>query len=101
MRTLSATEIDAVSGGGTLIGDLLLGVDQFLNNVLDTPILTLPGLIVNSLGIVGKAIHFAVDTIGYTTLSAVGALGYALGGTGSVDYNYFHTGEPGSAGFFS
>jgi len=84
MRQLDERELDRVNGG--FIGTALIaGVNAgnaFFNAV--API----GLALNQLGPGVAAAHQRVDASIYAAYKATAALGYALGGVGTVNYHY-------------
>lgn len=92
IATLSAEEIDQVSGAGllgNLLGSVLHTANVVVNEVLNTPIISSVGQAFNLLGPVGQGIHQAADTAGYLVFTAVESVATAVGGPqGSVPYHY-------------
>lgn len=93
ISTLSAHEIDQVSGAGllgSLVGSTLHTANVVTNQVLNTAVISSVGQTFNLLGPVGVAIHSAADTGGFAVFQAVEAVATAVGGPqGPVPYHYY------------
>jgi hypothetical protein len=93
MQELSLQEATQVSGAGTLIGDLIIGIDNLANEFLNTPLVSSVGAVLFdgldplTFGITG-AIHQAADLAGYTVFRTVEVIGNLLGGEGTINYHY-------------
>jgi hypothetical protein len=92
LATLSAHEIDQVSGAGffgSLIGSTLHTANVLTNQILNTAVISSVGQTFNLLGPVGIGIHAAADTGGYLVFQTVEAVATAVGGPqGPVPYHY-------------
>lgn len=94
---LSRQEIDAVSGadaGLAPLGNLLYAFDYGINQILNTPLISSVGQTFNKFGLLGTAIHFTADSLGYLVFKDLELLAKGIGGSsvgsnlGPIPYHY-------------